>query len=158
MPKNRLQETIFTIMMVIVMVYGMVFYNITIAKGAFSTGTFLEVFAELPLMCLIAFVIDTLIAGPVAQKLSKTIVASRTSKPIFMVLAISIFSIMLMCPMMSFSATLIHHGGLNADTLANWGRAILINLPMAFGWQLLVAGPIVRKIFGTIVAKHTVNA
>ena len=81
MPKNRLQETIFTIMMVIVMVYGMVFYNITIAKGAFS-----------------------------------------------------------------------------ADTLANWGRAILINLPMAFGWQLLVAGPIVRKIFGTIMAKRAVRA
>lgn len=42
--------------------------------------------------------------------------------------------------------------------LANWGRAILINLPMAFGWQLLVAGPIVRKIFGTIMAKRAARA
>ena len=33
MPKNRLQETIFTIMMVLVMVYTMICYNIAIETG-----------------------------------------------------------------------------------------------------------------------------
>ena len=158
MPKNRLQETIFTIMMVIVMVFGMVFYNITLQKGAFDAHTFVETLAELPLTCLIAFVLDTFIAGSIAGKLSRMVVKPERSKPIFVILSISIFSIICMCPMMSLSATLIHHGGFNADTLANWGRAILINLPMAAFWQLLVAGPLVRKIFGTIMAKCAANA
>ena len=33
MPKNRLQETVFTIMMVFVMVYAMICYNIALETG-----------------------------------------------------------------------------------------------------------------------------
>ena len=33
MPKNRLQETVFTIMMVLVMVYAMICYNIANETG-----------------------------------------------------------------------------------------------------------------------------
>jgi hypothetical protein len=29
-------------------------------------------------------------------------------------------------------------------------KAVVMNFPMAFFWQLLVAGPVVRKVFGMI--------
>ena len=36
MPQTKLQNVIFTIMMVLVMVYGMVVYNITLDRGALT--------------------------------------------------------------------------------------------------------------------------
>ena len=41
MPKNRVQTAIFTIMMVLVMVYGMICYNITLEVGGLSNFVFL---------------------------------------------------------------------------------------------------------------------
>lgn len=40
MPKNRFQETIFTIMMVLVMVYAMICYNIAIETGGMKNFVF----------------------------------------------------------------------------------------------------------------------
>ena len=49
MPKTKGQEIIFGIMMVSLMVYGMVVYNITIATGGISSDTFIEALKELPI-------------------------------------------------------------------------------------------------------------
>lgn len=40
MPKNRLQETVFTIMMVLVMVYAMICYNIALETGGMKNFVF----------------------------------------------------------------------------------------------------------------------
>ena len=40
MPKNRLQETVFTIMMVLVMVYAMICYNIAPETGGMKNFVF----------------------------------------------------------------------------------------------------------------------
>ncbi len=40
MPKNRLQETVFTIMMVLVMVYAMICYNIALETGDMKNFVF----------------------------------------------------------------------------------------------------------------------
>lgn len=41
MPKNKFQEVIFTIMMVFVMVYAMICYNISLNMGGMSNEVFL---------------------------------------------------------------------------------------------------------------------
>ena len=46
MPKNKLQEVIFTILMVFVMVYAMVCYNIALNTGGMSNAVFLAAFRE----------------------------------------------------------------------------------------------------------------
>ena len=68
MPKSLFQEIIFTILMVFVMVYAMVCYNIALATGSFTNSVFPAAFHELPVMCPIAIVLDMLIAGPLAKK------------------------------------------------------------------------------------------
>ncbi len=40
MPKNKFQEVIFTIMMVFVMVYAMICYNISLNMGGMSNEVF----------------------------------------------------------------------------------------------------------------------
>ena len=65
MPKNKFQEVIFTIIMVFVMVYAMICYNIVLNTGTMTNETFLLAFHELVFMGPIAFVLDFfLIGGP----------------------------------------------------------------------------------------------
>ena len=47
MPKNRKEETIYTIMMVIVMVYAMVCYNIALDVGGMKNFVFLRLRKDL---------------------------------------------------------------------------------------------------------------
>ena len=137
-------------MMVFVMVYAMICYNIAIATGGVENYIFKAAFAELPIMMVVAFVLDTFIAGPLAKRQAFKIVTPGESKPIWMILAISIFSILFMCPLMSLVATILFKGGLGTDTFATWIETTAVNFPMAFFWQLLIAGPIVRGLFGRI--------
>ena len=57
MPKTKLQNVIFTIIMAFVMVYAMVCYNIALDKGGMSNEIFLLAFHEIPIMWPVAFVV-----------------------------------------------------------------------------------------------------
>ena len=70
MPRTKKQEIIYTIMMVIVMVYGMVCYNIALDTKGMQYFIFGAALSELPLMGVVAFVLDTFIAGPIAKKIT----------------------------------------------------------------------------------------
>ena len=50
MPKTKLQEVVFTILMVFVMVYAMICYNIALNMGGMSNIVFLNAFHELVIM------------------------------------------------------------------------------------------------------------
>lgn len=150
MPKTKLQEVIFTILIVIVMVYAMVCYNIAFAMGGMQNMVFIAALSEMPIMCGIGFILDMLIAGPLAKKCALKIVDPTKDRPIVTILSISVFSILFMCPMMSFAATILFNGGINSEVVAAWAELTIKNFPMAFFWQLFVAGPIVRFIFGKI--------
>lgn len=58
MPKNKFQEVIFTIMMVLVMVYAMICYNIALATGGLTNAIFAAAFRELLFMAPLAFLLD----------------------------------------------------------------------------------------------------
>ena len=55
MPQTKKQEIVYTVMMVCVMVYGMVCYNIALDVGGMQNFIFLAAFSELPIMGVIAF-------------------------------------------------------------------------------------------------------
>ena len=153
MPKTLGQEILFTIMMVLVMVYAMICYNIALATGGMSNTVFLHAFGELPIMAPIAFILDFFIVGPLAKKITFSKFNMETESPLFIVLSISICSIWLMCPLMSFAATILFKGGFQKEIISIWLETTAKNYPMAFFWQLLFAGPFVRTIFNLIFAK-----
>ena len=60
MPKTKFQDVIFTVIMVFVMVYAMICYNIVLNTGGMSCSVFLLAFHELVIMapillCWISF-------------------------------------------------------------------------------------------------------
>lgn len=149
MPKTKLQDVVFTIMMVIVMVYGMVVYNISMDMGGLKNETFLMAFAELPLMGVIGFVLEMLIAGPLSKKLAFRMVTPGKDKMILVILAISSMTVCLMCPMMSLAATILFKGA-DSQLPAKWVQLTVMNFPMALCWQIFIAGPLVRWVFRRI--------
>ena len=98
MPKNKFQEVIFTIIMVFVMVYAMICYNIVLNTGTMTNETFLLAFHELTFMGPIAFILDFFIIGGLAKKIAFGIVDMRRDNPFHLVLAISAVSVAFMCP------------------------------------------------------------
>lgn len=149
MPKTKFQDVIFTIMMVIVMVYGMVVYNISIDKGGLSNEVFALVLGELVIMGVVGFVLEMFVAGPLSKKLAFRIVTPGKDKMIFVILAISAMTVCLMCPMMSFVATVLFKG-VDSQIIAKWLQTSALNFPMALCWQIFFAGPFVRMIFRKI--------
>lgn len=148
MPKSLGQEILFTILMVFVMVYAMVCYNIALAMGGLSNSVFLLAFHELPIMMPLAFVLDFIIVGPIAKKVTFSKFNPEQSNPVFIILSISICSVWLMCPLMSLAATILFKGGFQKEMISIWLQTTAFNYPMAAFWQLLVAGPLVRSLFG----------
>ena len=144
MPKTKLQNVIFTLIMAFVMVYAMVCYNISIDKGGMSNQIFLLAFYEMPIMWPVAFILEFF----VVEKLSKFLafrIVSPTDKPIFIILAISSMIVCLMCP----ATVLFKHPG--KEIIAVWLQTTAMNFPMALCWQIFFAGPFVRNIFGKFV-------
>ena len=66
MPKTKLQEVVFTILMVFVMVYAMICYNIALNMGGMSNIVFLNAFHELVIMGPIAFILDFFLVSKLA--------------------------------------------------------------------------------------------
>ena len=149
MPKSKFQEIIFTIMMVIVMVYGMVVYNISLSRGGLSNSIFVLAFKELLIMGIAAFILELFIAGPLAKKLAFKIVTPGKDREIIVILAISAMTVCLMCPMMSIAAAVLFQG-IDSELFAKWIQITALNFPMALFWQIFFAGPFVRMIFGRL--------
>ena len=147
MPKTKFQEVIFTILMVFVMVYAMICYNISLNIGGMANHVFLDAFHELVIMGPVAFILDFFLYGSLSKKLAFRIVNPAEDKPIMIILAISSITVCLMCPSMSLVATLLFKNP-GKEVIAIWLQTTALNFPMAFFWQSFFAGPLVRKIFG----------
>lgn len=149
MPKTKFQEVIFTILMVFVMVYAMICYNISLNIDGMANHVFLDAFHELVIMGPVAFILDFFLYGSLSKKLAFRIVNPAEDKPIMIILAISSITVCLMCPSMNLVATLLFKNP-GKEVIAIWLQTTALNFPMAFFWQIFFAGPLVRKIFGAI--------
>ena len=145
MPKTKFQDVIFGLMMVSLMVYGMVVYNISIATGGIGVHAFVGAVQELPIMIPIAFLIEFLLLGNIAKKMAFAF-ASPEKNPHLIPYAISVCTCLVMCPTMSLIATFLFKD----PSLLSWLKAFGLNLPMALLYQLLICGPVVRFVFGLL--------
>ncbi len=158
MPKTLFQDVVFTFIMVLFMVYGMVFYNVCLAMGSVTNIVFLEALKELPLTGLIAFVLEFALVGRLVKFIAfKTIDPSKT-QPFFITLLISCLTVAFMCPLMSFIESLIHNYNGPENIIVQWLKTMGFNFPMALIWQLFFCGPLVRLIFRTIFKKQLQNS
>ena len=146
MEKINIQELLFSLVMVIFMVYGMVVYNIACESGL-TNQTFIMALGELPIMGIIVFLLETLIIGNKAKSLAFKMVDPKTDKPIVVIIAISSMIVLMMCPTMSLIGSLMHNYTGISNIFVNWLRITVRNFPMALCYQIFICGPFVRWIF-----------
>lgn len=157
MPKTVFQKAVFGAMMALVMVYGMEVYNASLKIGKLSRTCFGIPLWEVMLLGVIVVLLDTAIGGPVASRLVRKFVDPRKSKPIAKILAMSVFKVCCMCPLMSLVAVFLFKG-LDGGLGAKWVQTLKFNFPMAMGWQLIIAGPLVRILFRTMFSAQLQGA
>jgi hypothetical protein len=145
MPKNKFQDVVFTIIMAAIMVYGMVVYNIALNTGIVDGTTFIAALHELPIMVPVAFILEFFIVGRLARLLAFTVM-KPTDRPQFITYAISICICCIMCPVMSFVATILF----KEPSFGTWVKTWAMNFPMAILYQMFYCGPFVRLIFRAI--------
>ena len=145
MPKTKFQNVIFTLMMAFLMVYAMICYNISLNIGEMSNQVFLMAFHEMVIMWPIAFILEFFVVDNLAHKLAFRMVTPQ-DRPIVITLAISVMIICIMCPVMSLIATLLFKNA-GSQFIAVWLQTTFMNFPVAFFWQLMYCGPLIRLIF-----------
>ena len=146
MPKTLFQRILFTIIMATIMVYGMVVYNVALNTGGVTNQTFLLALHELPIMVPVAFVLEFFVVEKLATRLAFTFMRP-TDRPQFITYAISLMIICIMCPIMSLIATILFKNA-GSQFVAVWLQTTFMNFPVAFFWQLMYCGPLIRFLFG----------
>ena len=150
MPKTKFQDFIYTIIMVIVMVYAMVCYNVSINIGGMSNKIFLIALKELPTMVPIAFILEFFIVGKLSKKITFKLLDPKKDNQVLITILISSIIVAIMCPLMSFIGSLLFNYNGISNLIANYFQAWVISFPMALFFQLFYAGPLVRCIFKKI--------
>lgn len=145
MPKTKFQNAVFTAIMAIFMVYGMIVYNVALNTGGVTGETFVLALHELYIMAPIAFILEFFVVDKLAHKLTFSFMRPD-DRPQFITYAISLCICCIMCPTMSLIATLLFKEPSFGTWVQTWG----MNFPCAILWQMFYCGPLVRLIFRTI--------
>lgn len=130
--------------MAFMMVYGMEVYNHAIINKKLTNELFMLPAVQLVLLMLTVIVLESFIGGPLARKLAFRLVDLEKDKPITVILKVQTITVCIMCPIMSLVAAIVFKGGFSPQLLEKWAQTVAINFPMAFCWQVFVAGPLVR--------------
>lgn len=155
MPKTKLQNIIFTLIMAFVMVYAMVCYNIALDKGGMTNEIFLLAFYEIPIMWPVACILEYFVVEKLSRKLAFRMV-SPEDKPIFITLAISSMIVCVMCPVMSFIATcLFMHPG--NQIIALWLQKTVQNFPWRCAGRSFSQAPECGMSLGLLSGKMAKN-
>ncbi len=141
-------------MMAFLMVYAMIGYNISLNIGGMTNQVFLMAFHEMVIMWPVAFILEFFVVDNLAHKLAFRMVTPQ-DRPIVITLAISVMIICIMCPVMSLIATLLFKNA-GSQFVAVWLQTTFMNFPVAFFWQLMYCGPLIRLIFRNLFRRNNI--
>ena len=130
------------------MVYGMTLYNTVLGTGEFTNSTFLHALTGMWVEFVIIFLCACFIAGNVAKYLAFRVVQPG-DRPIFIIFAIQIFTVIAQVFFASIMATVKIHG-FTILFLPQFMTAYCKNFIMALPLQLIIAGPLARLLFRSI--------
>lgn len=152
MPKTKFQNFIFTIIMVVAMVYCMTLYNMVLESGLYYS-TFPSAFLDMWPEAAAAFLAQKFVSGPIARKLTARLVEPYNGKPVLNILVMAGCTVSLMAPLMTLFVTILHNGFVINFPLL-WLPKLVINFPFALCIQIFYIGPSVRLIFRTIFKRQ----
>ena len=166
MPKNKLQGTIFGLIMSYAMAIGMEVYNIAykmgfhLADGGFSSMTnavFPAALKEAAYMGIFVFIFSNLWGNRLGAAFSARHCDPGKDNPYFCQLMRQAGTVAIMCPTMSLVAAILFNvilAGMPVTQLpAIWVGTVLKNFPMAFFWNMFAAAPFSHWLFQRIFSR-----
>ena len=152
MPKTKFESIIFTAVTAWIMVYIMTLYNIVLASKSFVNSTFITAFKTMWVEFIIIFLCAFFISSRAAKHCAFRVV-KPTDRPIFIIFAIQIFTVVFQVALANIIG--VYHGyGFTAQFLPNYIVTYCKNFIMAMPVQLFIAGPAARFIFRKIFIKE----
>ena len=134
------------------MVVVMMTYNLWL-NGLIGKMSPLEILFQFILCFIVAYLVESFIVGPVAQKIAFSLPFDKSNK-VLGILAISCCMVVGMVLIMSLYGMVTAYlaNQLNEQSLIkSYLHTILRNFTLAFPLQLLIVGPLVRFIFGKFI-------
>ena len=159
MPKieSKLQDFVFGVLMVAIMVIFMVTYNIALQHGGVNMEVLSIVAQAIWAPMIIASIVENLFVGKMAKRIAFKVVDPRKSQPIFVTLAISAVTVCFMCPIMTLIATLLFEFPGWDMVIANWLKTFTLSFPAAMCWNIFYGGPLARWLLKLIFRPKNVE-
>lgn len=149
MPQNKRESLIYTVLMCFMMVLWMSIYNITLHQGNLSMEGISAAWLGLPIAYIVAILCDWFLVSGVAKKFAFRYIVKPESSALKKGIAVSCCMVVPMVILMSFYGAL--EGSIKSATYSSlliiWLTNIPKNLIMALPFQLIIAGPVIRKVF-----------
>lgn len=109
MPKNKVQEVVFTLLNSGVMIFIMGVYNVSINMGGLSRTSIIAEAKHFPFEWLIGFFLAFFLASRFSKMMSQKVLLGN-ERPLIKILSIQTFTVCLMVPLMSLLGTLMNTG------------------------------------------------
>lgn len=160
MPQNKRESLIFTVMMCFFMVLWMSVYNVSLNLGGVSINSLKIAWLGFPLAFTVALCLDLFVVSKFAKRIAFGFILKPESSMVKKAIVVSSCMVIPMVVMMSLygAMEMCLRTGMWQQWMVYWLTNIPRNFIMALSLQLLIAGPIIRKVFraafpvGTIMA------
>lgn len=166
MPQSKFQKLMFALITVIITVPCFVFYCSSYEAGGFNVDVIKQSWIFIPIEFVLAYVCEILIGSPLSTKLAFKTINPKKNNPTIVETAIICATVGIMCPLMSFLATILYNGilevGLGDGSLNNfiinfipfWLQKVVLNFPFALLSQLFFIQPLTRAIFKALFIRN----
>ncbi len=151
MPQNKRESLIFSFMMCFVMVLWMSIYNVSISLGGISMESIKIAWLGFPVAFSVALLLDLLIVSKIAKSVAFGLLLKPESSSTKKIMAVSSGMVIQMVVLMSVygAIEICLRNGMWNQIAIYWLTNIPKNFIMALPFQLLIAGPVIRKVFRT---------
>ena len=159
MPHNKRESLIYTVIMCFFMITWMSIYNVSMRMGGLSFESIKAAWLGVPVAYIIGLCADLFIASKIVKGFVFHHLVTPDSPDVKKIFFISTGMVLVMCIIMSLYGTLegcIHSHQCNL-LLINWLKAIPRNFIMAWPVQMILAGPIIRRLFRHLFPEGTVS-
>lgn len=162
MPQTKFQKLMFALITVIITVPCFVFYCSSYEVGGFTVDVIKNSWIFIPIEFILAYLCEVFIGSPLSVKLGLKAINPEKNDPMIVETAIICATVGIMCPLMSFLATILYNGiiavGMNGASMSNfivnfipfWLQKVILNFPFALLSQLFFIQPLTRTIFKAI--------
>lgn len=149
MPQNKRESLIYTVIMCFFMVLWMSIYNVALQYRAFNLEVVVTGWIGFPIAYVFAMCCDWFVVSKFAKGVAFRYLVKPQDSPLKKVICISSGMVVGMVIIMSLYGACegaIHTGDWGSVPV-NWMINIPRNFIMALPLQLLIAGPVVRRVF-----------